>query len=484
MIQRTRGPGQAGLDPRTSLRPAIAIVGRPNVGKSTLFNRLTRSREALVADVPGLTRDPKVGIGRIGDAGYIVVDTGGIDDGDGGAINARVAEQALAIARDCRAVVLLVDGRAGLTSGDQALAAELRRAGVATTVAVNKCEGMDAAVAAAEFSELGFAGTHTISAAHGDGVNALVEAVTADWPPADDYAPDASDQRVRIAVVGRPNVGKSTLVNRILGQQRMITADEPGTTRDSIDSDFERRGRAYTIIDTAGLRRKSRAHGVAEKFSAVQTLQALDRANVVVLVVDARESITEQDLSLLGLVLDAGRALVVAVNKWDGIDADERRRIKDELNRRLRFAPFAETCFISALHGTGVGDLFRPIDAAWRAASTAHKTGDLSDLLASAVAEHQPPLVRGRRIKLRYAHMGGRNPPTIVIHGNQVDAVPGSYRRYLENYFRERLALVGTPIRIEFRQGDNPYAGRRNVLNKRQVDKRRRLMQHVRKRGR
>ncbi len=284
-----------------------------------------------------------------------------------------------------------------------------------------------------------------------------------------------------IAVVGRPNVGKSTLVNRILGEQRMITCDEPGTTRDSIDSDFERHGRRYTIIDTAGLRRKSKTRGVAEKFSAVQTLQSLDRAQVVVLVIDGRESITEQDLTLLGMVLDSGRAIVLAINKWDGMDADDREAVKREVDRRLRFANFAEVHYISALHGSGVGDLFAPIEAAWRSALGAHKTGDLTKLLEKAVMAHPPPLVRGRRIKLRYAHMGGRNPPTVVIHGNQVETVPGSYRRYLENFFREQLELVGTPVQIEFRQGKNPFAGRRNQLNKRQQEKRRRLMRHVKK---
>jgi len=462
-------------------RPTVAIVGRPNVGKSTLFNRLTRSRDALVADVPGLTRDPKVGIGRVGEAGYIVVDTGGIDEAATDDLTGQVARQALAAARACDAVILMVDGRAGLNASDEWLARELRAAGLRTLVAANKVEGHDPDVVTAEFARLGFASVHAISAAHGDGVAGLVDEVTAGWPALASYAAPDTSKRIRIAVLGRPNVGKSTLVNRILGEERMITSAVPGTTRDAVDSDFERDGRSYTIIDTAGLRRKGRTHGLEEKFSAVQTLQALARAQVALLVIDARDSVTEQDLSLLGLVLESGRALVIAINKWDGLSEATREQVRRDLDRRLRFVDFAEMRTISALHGSGVGNLFTAIVAAWSSALATHKTHDLTSLLREAVTAHAPPLVRGRRIKLRYAHLGGRNPPTIVIHGNQVDAVPGSYRRYLENFFRDKLALVGTPIALEFRQGENPFAGRRNTLTQRQVARKRRLMQHVKK---
>ena len=462
-------------------KPTIAIVGRPNVGKSTLFNRLTRSRDALVADVAGLTRDPKVGIGRIGSAGYIVVDTGGIDSGANDAMSTQVGAHALAVAALCDAVILVVDGRAGANSSDEHIVRTLREAGIRALLAVNKTEGFDADMVLADFATLGLAPAFAISAAHGDGVAQLVESATAGWPDAATYVNEDRGDRVRIAVIGRPNVGKSTLVNRILGEERMITSDVPGTTRDAVDSDFERRGRSYTIIDTAGLRRRGRVHAVEEKFSAIQTLKALDRAQLALLLIDGQDGLTEQDLTLLGMILESGRALVIAVNKWDGLESDQRAAIHREIERRLRFADFAEVRCISALHGSGVGDLFSAIDAAWKSAFAAPRTNDLTTLLAAAVAAHAPPLVRGRRIKLRYAHLGGRNPPTVIIHGNQVDAVPGSYQRYLENFFRAELGLVGTPIKLVFKQGENPFAGRRNTLNERQISKRRRLMNHVKK---
>lgn len=464
-------------------RPKIAILGRPNVGKSTLFNRITRSRAALVADVPGLTRDPKVGLGRLGEAGYVVIDTGGVDDGEHEAhgLHARITEQALGVAEDCDTVIMLVDGRAGLNAADEQLAAGLRRMGKRTVLAINKCEGLDADLAAAEFGTLGFSNVFVISATHGDGVKSMIESITDGWPQAETYLDQGPAGRTRIAVVGRPNVGKSTLVNRILGEERMIASDLPGTTRDSVDSHFERDGRPYTIVDTAGLRRRARTRGIAEKYSAVQTLQSIERADVVMLLIDAADSVTEQDLTLLGMVIDSGRALLIVVNKWDGLDVDQREQVKRDLDRRLRFATYVEIRFVSALHGSGVGNLFEAVDEAAESAARAHRTGDLSSLLEKAVAAHPPPLVRGRRIKLRYAHMGGQRPPTIVIHGNQTDALPGSYKRYLENFLREQLDLFGTPIRLEFRQSDNPYAGRRNKLTPRQQAKRRRLMKHVKK---
>ena len=462
-------------------KPTIAIVGRPNVGKSTLFNRLTRSRDALVADVPGLTRDPKVGIGRVGEAGYIVVDTGGIDGSQEDELASRVSAQALTAARLCDAVIVMVDGRAGINANDEEIVKTLRESGTRAVLAVNKAEGRETNLALAEFASLGLKRGYAISAAHGDGVTTMIEDITADWPSRESYDQQDRGGRVRVAVIGRPNVGKSTLVNRILGEDRMITSNVPGTTRDAVDSDFERHGRGYTIIDTAGLRKRGRTYGIEEKFSAVQTLNALERTQIALLLIDAQDGLTEQDLHLLGMVLDSGRALVVVVNKWDGLSVDQREHIRREIDRRLRFADFAEVRCISALHGSGVGDLFSAIDAAWESAFAAPRTHNLTELLSQAVTAHPPPMVHGRRIKMRYAHLGGRNPPTIVIHGNQVDGVPGSYKRYLENFFREKLDLVGTPVQLEFRQGENPFAGRRINLNQRQQDKRRRLMSHVKK---
>jgi len=463
-------------------KPTVAIVGRPNVGKSTLFNRLTRTRDALVADVPGLTRDLQVGIGQIGPAGYIVIDTGGVDSASEDQLGALVAEQALNTAYNCDAAILLVDGRAGISTNDVYLFDHLRGNGTPTFLAVNKTEGLDPDIAAAEFAELGSTQVHAISAKQGDGVTTLVGAVTASWLKAEDYEINKVTNRICVAVIGRPNVGKSTLVNQFLGEHRMITYDEPGTTRDSIDTEFERNGVPYTVIDTAGLRRKSRVHNIAEKFSAVQALQTLDRAHIALMVIDARDSITDQDMNLLGLIVNSGRALVIVVNKWDGLSTDRRFQIRRDLDRRLKFVNYVRVRCISALHGSGVGDLFPCIKAAWRSAFVEPKTNQLSTLLEAAVAMHQPPLVRGRRIKLRFAHLGGKNPPTIVIHGNQVRAIPNAYKRFLTNYFRTELNLVGTPVRVEFRQGENPFSGRRNQLSRRQTAKRRRLISHAKHR--
>jgi GTP-binding protein len=461
--------------------PVIALVGRPNVGKSTLFNRLTRSRDALVADHAGLTRDRRYGEGRCDEQRFIVIDTGGIS-GDEEGIDAPMAAQSMAAIDEADRVLLLVDAREGLTAADETLVAELRRRGKPFYLVVNKVDGLDPSVAAGEFYALGAEHLHPIAAAHGRGVRALLEAVLADLPPqAGEEELAARAERVRVAVVGRPNVGKSTLVNRLLGEERVVVFDQPGTTRDSVYVDFERDGVPYTLIDTAGVRRRKNIREVVEKFSIVKTLKAVEDANVVVLVMDAREGLVEQDLHLLGHCIEAGRGLVLAVNKWDGLEPDQRTRVKTELARRLQFADYADTHFISALHGTGVGHLFRSINAAYRAATRELSTNLLTRILEDAVADHPPPLVNGRRIKLRYAHAGGRNPPLVVIHGNQTGKVPASYRRYLEKVYRRSLDLVGTPVRVEFRTGDNPYAGQRNVLSRRQLERKRRLMAHVKK---
>jgi len=461
------------------MKPVIALLGRPNVGKSTLFNCLTRTRNALVADQPGLTRDRQFGIGELGRRGYIVVDTGGLVDQAHG-IDDLMQEQVMQAVSEADVVLFLVDGRAGLTAGDEAIMARLRPYGKRIVLVVNKTEGLETGTASADFMQLGVAEVHAIAAAHQQGVREMIDAVLAPFP-ADDIDEDEEEQGIRIAVVGRPNVGKSTLVNRILGEERVVAFDEPGTTRDSIFIPFVRDEQNYTLIDTAGVRRRSRVTDAIEKFSIIKTLQAITAAHVVILVVDAHQEISEQDARLVGMVLEAGRALVIAINKWDGLATDDRDRIRSELERKLSFVNFARHHFISALHGSGVGDLFTSIRTAYEAGMRELSTPNLTRLLQSAVEQHAPPLIRGRRIKLRYAHQGGHNPPLIIIHGNQVKDVPADYSRYLENYFRKHLKMEGTPIRVEFKSGDNPFKGRKNVLTKRQVDKRKRLKRFVKK---
>jgi GTP-binding protein len=458
----------------------VAIVGRPNVGKSTLFNRLTRTRDALVADSPGLTRDRKIGIGQVGTAGYLVIDTGGVFE-EASPIALQVRKQALLAAAEADRILFMVDARSELGAADYELAATLRQWREKTLVVVNKVDDADPDVVCAPFHALGFGVPVPVAARHGAGIGELGDLIaarmSAGFEPIDTLDPKA----VKVAIVGRPNVGKSTLVNRLLREERVITSAMPGTTRDSIAIPFARGGKSYLLIDTAGIRRRGRIHETVEKFSVVAALQAIDYANVVVLVIDAHDGVTEQDAGLLGLVLDSGRALVIAVNKWDGLKPDERQRVSSELERRLHFIDFAEIRHISALHGSGVGKLLEAVDAADRSARVTASTARVSEILNLALVAHQPPLVHGRRIKLRYAHFGGQNPPTIIIHGNQVTAVPESYRRYLESYFRTALRLTGTPVRIEFRQGENPFAGRRNELTPRQQAKRKRLLAHVKR---
>ena len=463
------------------MKPVIALVGRPNVGKSTLFNRLTASRDALVADVPGLTRDRQYGVGRVGQRPFIVVDTGGLS-GEREAIDHLMAEQALLAVEEADVVLLLVDGREGLNSSDEAIARQLRSFGKRLVLVVNKTEGLEKNLAGAEFHAIGIGEQYYISSAHGHGIGTLIEGVLADFPVEEDEAGE-EEQGTRIAVVGRPNVGKSTLVNRLLGEERVLAFDQPGTTRDSIFIPFEHHGRPYTLIDTAGVRRRSRVTEAIEKFSVIKTLQAISDANVVILVLDARAGIAEQDARLLGFVIDSGKALVMAVNKWDGMPGDEREQVRREVERKLSFISYAAVHYISALRGTGIKALFRAVDRARESSARKLPTPLLTRLLEQAVAQHAPPLVRGRRIKLRYAHQGGHNPPVIVIHGNQTEATPRAYRRYLENFFRASLKLEGTPVRIEFKSGDNPYKDKKNLLTPRQIKRRKRLVRHVKKQG-
>ncbi|MFC3609085.1 ribosome biogenesis GTPase Der [Stutzerimonas tarimensis] len=477
--------------------PVIALVGRPNVGKSTMFNRLTKSRDAIVAEYSGLTRDRQYGEAKWQGRTYILIDTGGLS-GDEEGIDAKMAEQSLQAIEEADAVLFLVDSRDGLTPTDQMIGEHLRKRNKRCFVLANKVDTVDPEIARAEFSPLGLGDALPVSAAHGRGIQAMLEAALGVFPrdeveEPEDVEPAAGDGQprrtpgpdekdgIKIAIIGRPNVGKSTLVNRMLGEDRVIVYDQAGTTRDSIYIPFERGDEKYTLIDTAGVRRRGKIFEAVEKFSVVKTLQAIQDANVVVFVMDAREGVVEHDLNLLGFVLETGRALVIALNKWDGMQPGERDYVKTELERRLFFVNFADVHFISALHGTGVGHLYKSVQAAFTSAVTRWPTNRLTQILEDAVQEHQPPLVNGRRIKLRYAHLGGANPPLIVIHGNQVEAVPKSYSRYLENTYRRVLKLVGTPIRIEYKGGENPYEGNKNKLTERQVNKKRRLMSHHKK---
>ncbi|HEC50299.1 MAG: ribosome biogenesis GTPase Der [Halopseudomonas sabulinigri] len=466
--------------------PVIALVGRPNVGKSTLFNRLTKSRDAIVADVSGLTRDRQYGEAVWQGKPYIVVDTGGITGEEEG-LDMIMAGQSLQAIEEADAVLFLVDSRAGRTAGDELIAAHLRKRNKHTYLIANKIDGADPDSILGEFSKLGLGAPIGIAASHGRNINPMLDAVLNDenW---DKVATDENGVPLiveaigtKIAVIGRPNVGKSTLVNRMLGEDRVVVFDQAGTTRDSIYIPYERYEKPYTLIDTAGVRRRGKVYEAIEKFSVIKTLQAIQDANVVIFVVDARDGIVEQDLHLLGFVLEAGRALVIAVNKWDGMENEEKEFVKTELQRRLIFAQFADLHFISALHGSGVGLLYKSVDKAFESAMTKVPTRRMTEILEDAVTEHQPPMSRGRRIKLRYAHLGGSNPPIIIVHGNQVDAVPRSYTRYLENTYRKVLKLAGTPIRVEYKSGENPYADLKNKLTDRQVNKKRRLMSHNKK---
>ncbi|MFM2482863.1 ribosome biogenesis GTPase Der [Celerinatantimonas sp. YJH-8] len=476
--------------------PVVALVGRPNVGKSTLFNRLTRTRDALVADYPGLTRDRKYGQAQLAGQQYIVIDTGGIEGNEQG-IDLEMARQSMAAIEEADVVLFLVDARDGTTVGDEMIAEHLRRQHKPVFLVANKTDGIDAVVASSDFFSLGLGEVYPIAAAHGRGVSQLLEKalkpLIEDWPEAEDELAESAEAEIlteeeaeaqaqsleelpiKLAIIGRPNVGKSTLTNRILGEERVVVYDMPGTTRDSVYIPMQRNERDYILIDTAGVRRRGKVTDKVEKFSVIQTLKAIEDANVCLLLIDAREGISDQDLSLLGFILNAGRALVLAVNKWDGLTQDVKDELKRELDRRLGFIDFANVHFISALHGTGVGHLYESVEAAYQCATKRISTSMLTRILEMAREDHQPPLVRGRRVKLRYAHAGGYNPPRIVIHGNQVNSLPDSYKRYLMNYYRKALEMTGTPIRIEFKEGENPYAGKTGKLTLSQQRARKRI---------
>lgn len=459
------------------MKPTIVLVGRPNVGKSTLFNRLTRSRDAIVADIPGLTRDRHYGHGRIGDKPHLVVDTGGFEPVVKEGILYAMAKQTLQAVDEADMVLFIVDGRQGVAAQDKIIADQLRKTGHKILLVVNKTEGMATAVVTAEFYELGLGEPCAVSAIHGDNINDLVEVSLADFPePLDEES--QKENNPKIAIVGRPNVGKSTLINTLLGEERVIAFDQPGTTRDSIYVDFDSHGKRYTLIDTAGIRRRGRVNEIIEKFSVVKTLQTVEDANVVVLVLDATHEISDQDAHIAGFILETGRALVVVVNKWDGLDEYQRETIKRELTRKLAFLSFAKLHYISALHGSGMRQLLPSIDEAYAAAMAKLPTPQLTRVLLAAVEKHPPPRGGMSRPKLRYAHQGGSNPPLIVIHGTMLNHVPPTYRRYLENTFREEFKLKGTPLRVDFKMGHNPYAGKKSTpptkLEEKQAHSRRR----------
>jgi len=438
--------------------PVVVLVGRPNVGKSTLFNRLTGTRDAIVADMPGVTRDRQYGYGKLGPVPYVVVDTGGLVEQPSG-IETPMRLQTERAIEEADVLVFLADARSGLTPQDHWVVRELRRSGKKVVLAVNKAEGLDPATAAADFHSLGLGEPMAIASAHGDGCRELMSRVLEDFDPeviAAESAPN--DGRIRIAIIGRPNVGKSTLVNRLIGEERVIASDMPGTTRDSIFVPFARDERQFTLIDTAGVRRRGKIEDDIEKASVAKTLQAIDTAHVVIFVVDAHDSIGEQDANVLGLALQRGRALIIAVNKWDGIPMEQRDEIRRLLELKLDFVPYAPVHFISARHGTGVGELVAATIKAYDAAMSEIPTSKLTKSLERAMVQHQPPLVRGRRIKLRYAHQGGRNPPRIIIHGNQTVHVPEAYTRYLVNVFRREFDLFASPVAVEYRTDSNPYA--------------------------
>ncbi len=460
--------------------PAVALVGRTNVGKSTLFNQLTGSRDALVADFPGLTRDRRYGFGKRDGRSFLVVDTGGLGDdvSDTAALAALQTEIAV---DEADAIVFVVDYKDGLTAADERVAEQLRTANKPVTVAVNKSEGMGPEIAEAEFHSLGLGAPVSIAALHGRRLAELMTRVLGPFDEADAGEIDESLRGPHVAVVGRPNVGKSTLINRLLGSARLVTSPEPGTTRDSVLVPCERDDKNFVLVDTAGIRRRARVNETIEKFSVVQSLRAIENAGVVILLVDAREGITDQDLHLIGLILERGRAITIGVNKWDNLDSAHRRQVDAQIDRKLEFVAFARISHISALYGSGINDVIGAALDAYEAAGREFSTPRLNEILERAMVAHAPPIVAGRRTRLRYAHQGGRHPPIIVIHGNRAERLPGHYRRYLTNLFRRALKLEGAALRLEFRTGDNPYAGKRNTLTRRQIKRRQRVIKHARR---
>ncbi|MEM7026743.1 MAG: ribosome biogenesis GTPase Der [Pseudomonadota bacterium] len=465
------------------MKPVIAIVGRPNVGKSTFFNILTGTRDALVADRPGVTRDRQYGILRHESKSCLIIDTGGIgeDEHDSQQVADLMTQQALIAAAEADALIWLVDGRIGLTSIDESLAITFRKLDKPVFLAVNKLEGQEGSIGTSEFFKLGIESVFAISAKRGDGIQQLTTELLALFPDNEIDIATEDKHKIRLAVLGRPNVGKSTLVNRIIGEDRVLTFDHPGTTRDSIAIPFSRNEQEFLLIDTAGVRRKSRIDDVVEKFSVIKSFDAIEKAEIMILVVDASEAITEQDASLLGMIENSGKPLIIAINKWDGLEESQKERVKAQLSLKFGFIDYALIHYISALHGTGVGKLFDSIKKINQSLILDASTSDMTTILEAAIAANPPMMIRGRRIKLRYAHLGGHNPLRVIIHGNQTNSIPNSYQRYLAKFFRKQLGLIGTPVLIEFKQGENPYKGKKNKLTQRQINKRKRLMKFVKR---
>ena len=441
------------------MKPVIAVVGRPNVGKSTLFNRMTKSRDAIVADFAGLTRDRHYGDGRLGDREFIVVDTGGFEPDSTTGIVKEMAKQTRQAVAEADAVIFVVDVRSGVSGQDHDIARYLRTVGKKVILAVNKAEGMQESPLLAEFFELGLGEPHPISSAHGQGIRSLLDVALAPFEfdeDAEDAGADA-DKPIRLAVAGRPNVGKSTLINTWLGEERLVAFDQPGTTRDAITIPFERNGQKFELIDTAGLRRRGKVFEAIEKFSVVKTLQAIADANVVLLLLDATQGVTDQDAHIAGYILESGRAVAIAVNKWDAVDGYQKETLQRSIEQRLAFLKFAPVLHISAIKRQGLGPVWKAIADAHASAMRKMSTPVLTRLLQDAV-EHQAPKRAGAfRPKLRYAHQGGMNPPLIVIHGNSLDHISETYKRFLEGRFREHFKLTGTPMRIELRSSHNPF---------------------------
>jgi len=464
--------------------PVVAIVGRPNVGKSTLFNALTRTRDALVADIPGVTRDRQYGISRVGARPCLLVDTGGLVSNAEG-IDYLTAQQVHQAIEESELVLFVVSARDGLMPEDTEIAAVLRRASRKVVMVANKIDGLDEDTAMADFASLGMGDLLPVAATHRRGLESMMTAVDRQLPvmPKTDVE-DEDPDRMRLAIIGRPNVGKSTLVNRLLGEERVLAFDQPGTTRDTISVDLERDGQKYELIDTAGVRRRSKISGVVEKFSTIKALQAIERAHVVVLMLDASEGLTDQDTTLLGHVLNEGRALVIALNKWDGLDADHRKWVLRELERKLTYVNWAQRVTISALHGSGLQELMNAVQVSWNSARKDFSTPELTRVLKAAFDAHQPPMKQGRTAKLRYAHSGGKLPPRIIINGSRTDTIPDTYRSYLVNRFIKHYKLKGTPVFLSFRDSDNPYKDRKNILSRRQLDKRKRLKKFTSRKSR